>query len=250
MHIPHRAWKWILLAFALAVLGGTVGWMVAGQRAERNACCDNLAQIDGSAESMALAENYDRGTLVPISRIAMFLRGNQLPVCPAGGYYTVPPVGGGTPTCSYHGDLLAEWTLDRVRTTKIPYTSLARTRDGVWLVDLSGLPVTDLSAYACLSPGGFYLDNTPVTSLEPICAGKGRHVVYLSILNTEITDLSPLDGHPLVDLCFSPGKVFRGVDSVRRLKTLQRINDLPAAEFWKRYDAGERDSLTPRGRAK
>jgi hypothetical protein len=43
----------------------------------------------------------------------------------------------------------------------------------------------------------------------------------------------------LTSLYFSPRTVKTGMDVLRRMRTLKTINDLPAAEFWKKYDAGE-----------
>jgi hypothetical protein len=33
-------------------------------------------------------------------------------------------------------------------------------------------------------------------------------------------------------------KVTKGMETLRQIESLKRINDMPAAEFWKKYDAG------------
>jgi hypothetical protein len=58
----------------------------------------------------------------------------------------------------------------------------------------------------------------------------------VSLTGTRVTDLSPLKGMPLKELScdFKPE---RDTEILRSLKSLQRINGKPAAEFWKEVDA-------------
>jgi hypothetical protein len=58
-----------------------------------NVCINNLRQIDGAKEQWALEQRKAAGTLVATTDIAPYLRGNAIPVCPAGGVYTLNPVG-------------------------------------------------------------------------------------------------------------------------------------------------------------
>lgn len=73
--------------------------------AQKNACINNLRQIDGAKEQWALENNKKTGTPVTESDIAPFLRGG-FPVCPQGGHYTIGPVGT-TPRCSIPGHSLS-----------------------------------------------------------------------------------------------------------------------------------------------
>jgi Leucine-rich repeat (LRR) protein len=89
------------------------------------------------------------------------------------------------------------------------------------LSPLEGMPLTLLS---CISSG--------VTDLTPL---KGMKLEVLHIWNTAVTDLTPLEGMPLkvVQIDFRP---YRGMEVLRRIKTLATINDKPAADFWKEFD--------------
>jgi hypothetical protein len=55
---------------------------------------------------------------------------------------------------------------------------------------------------------------------------------------TRVTDLSPLRGMPLQEIScnFKPE---RDAVILRSIKTLEKINDKPAAEFWKVVDASK-----------
>ena len=66
----------------------------------------------------------------------------------------------------------------------------------------------------------------------------------LSIDNTGITDLTPLQGMPLEEIRLTPKNITRGLDILRDMKSLKTIGIAwnqawPAAEFWERYDKGE-----------
>ena len=60
----------------------------------------------------------------------------------------------------------------------------------------------------------------------------------------EVKNLSPLKGLRLETLGFTPKLVTEGIDVIRNMKSLRNIVpgygvSLPAAEFWRRYDADE-----------
>ena len=64
------------------------------------------------------------------------------------------------------------------------------------------------------------------------------------LANTHVTDLTPLGDMPLKVLSFTPRAVVKGVEAIRRMKTIQKIGchssiHVEPAEFWKKYDAGE-----------
>jgi hypothetical protein len=44
---------------------------------------------------------------------------------------------------------------------------------------------------------------------------------------------------PLAEISFVPKNITSGIDVLRQIKSLTRINGLPPAEFWKNYEAGE-----------
>jgi hypothetical protein len=73
---------------------------------------------------------------------------------------------------------------------------------------------------------------------------KGMPLMSVWIDNTDISDLTPLQGMPLEDIRVTPKKITKGLDILRDMKSLKTIGTewdkfWPAAEFWERYDKGE-----------
>ncbi len=60
----------------------------------------------------------------------------------------------------------------------------------------------------------------------------GAPLNYLSINHTRVSDLAPLRGLPLTSVEFSNTSV-TDFSPVRGIRTLETINHMPAAEFWK-----------------
>ncbi|MFA6564686.1 MAG: SUMF1/EgtB/PvdO family nonheme iron enzyme [Verrucomicrobiia bacterium] len=92
------------------------------------------------------------------------------------------------------------------------------------LTPLKGMPLRSISFH-----------DTRVRDLSPLA---GTRILSLNCYKTQVSDLSPLRGMPLRVL----GCDFvreRDAAILRSIKTLETINDLPAAEFWKRVEAGE-----------
>jgi prepilin-type N-terminal cleavage/methylation domain-containing protein len=73
----------------------------ARTQSQKNACINNLRQIDGAIQQWALESNQSSGATVDSAAITPFLgRGaaGQWPVCPSGGTYAVVTVAD-KPTC-------------------------------------------------------------------------------------------------------------------------------------------------------
>jgi serine/threonine protein kinase/Leucine-rich repeat (LRR) protein len=127
------------------------------------------------------------------------------------------------------------------------------------LSPLAGMPLAELTFSATkvtdMSPiQGMPLTNlnfqvSPVTDLSPV---RGMKLTSLNCAGSKVSDLSPVAGMPLVTLLAGLGggsnlKSFEGVkgtEVARQTNSLQTIgidgnNKWPAAEFWKKYDAGE-----------
>jgi len=73
---------------------------------------------------------------------------------------------------------------------------------------------------------------------------SGTPLTVLSIFNTDITDLTALQGMPLEHIRLTPKNIVKGLEILREMKGLKAIgidvNQVwPAAEFWERYDKGE-----------
>jgi outer membrane lipoprotein-sorting protein len=72
------------------------------EASQRNACINNLRQIDAAKNEWALEKGKANGTLVTEADITPYIMGGVLPKCPAGGTYTIGKVGE-KPTCSIPG---------------------------------------------------------------------------------------------------------------------------------------------------
>jgi prepilin-type N-terminal cleavage/methylation domain-containing protein len=76
----------------------------ARQTAQRNACIQNLRQIDGAKEQWALENKKSEGTdtASAVTEINSYIKGQITPKCPAGGTYDYKPIGT-PPTCTIAG---------------------------------------------------------------------------------------------------------------------------------------------------
>ncbi|NQU39106.1 MAG: hypothetical protein HQ523_04060 [Lentisphaerae bacterium] len=66
---------------------------------QQNACIINLRKIEDAKKQWAMAETKSDGDEADVSGVSQYIRGNTIPSCPAGGVYTVGPLGV-SPTCS------------------------------------------------------------------------------------------------------------------------------------------------------
>ena len=113
-------------------------------------------------------------------------------------------------------------------------------------LDLRDTQVTDagLAKFRdCKNLSGLYLDHTKVSD-EGLANFKGTPLTSLSIHDTDITDLTPLQGMPLEDIHLTSKNITKGLDILRDMKSLKTIGiefnqSWPAAEFWQRHDKGE-----------
>ena len=97
----------ILVVFAAGVTATYLSQSVSRnlRQKQRIECLNNLQQIESAVRATALEAGYPTGSIIPTERLAECLKDGEIPKCPSGGSYTIPPVGG-HPTCSDHGDLL------------------------------------------------------------------------------------------------------------------------------------------------
>jgi prepilin-type N-terminal cleavage/methylation domain-containing protein len=75
--------------------------------AQKNACINNLRQIDGAKEQWALENKKSAGTDTASATAAIneYIKGQTTPKCPAGGTYTYNAVDT-APTCGIDGHSL------------------------------------------------------------------------------------------------------------------------------------------------
>ncbi len=91
--LPAVAVPGILAAIAIP------NFVKARATAQQNACINNLRQMDAAKNQWSLEKRKNNGDVPTAADITPYLFKNQLPVCPAGGSYTIGPVGE-TPRCS------------------------------------------------------------------------------------------------------------------------------------------------------
>jgi predicted RNase H-like nuclease (RuvC/YqgF family) len=75
------------------------------EQAVTAACVNNLRLIDGAKQQWALEHQKPPGALLTAADLTPYVRSNALPVCPAGGVYTLNPVGL-APICNIPGHAL------------------------------------------------------------------------------------------------------------------------------------------------
>jgi hypothetical protein len=75
------------------------------QSGQANSCINNLRQIEGAKQQWALENQRPAGGLVGPTDIAAYFPNKTVPVCPAGGVYTLNPVSI-SPICSVPGHVL------------------------------------------------------------------------------------------------------------------------------------------------
>ncbi|MDD4869124.1 MAG: protein kinase [Kiritimatiellae bacterium] len=88
--------------------------------------------------------------------------------------------------------------------TKTKGASFSSDGKGMYILDLSGADISDISSLSGMPLSSLDLRNTKITSLAPL---KGMHLTDLNIFNTLVSDLTPLKGMPLVNLNITGTKV-------------------------------------------
>jgi len=91
--------------------------------------------------------------------------------------------------------------------------------------------VKDLRPLEGMPLDNFGADRTPIESLEPL---RGMKIRYLHVIGTKVTDLDPIRTMPVKELLFDV-KPERDSALLQGIPTLEIINGMPKAEFWKRY---------------
>jgi len=98
-----------------------------------------------------------------------------------------------------------------------------------------GESIRDISPLAGMPLSFLCLDRTNVGDLSPL---SGMPLKVLHVQADPVTNLSALAGLPLERLEFLPTKSTGGLDVVRQMKSINRINGKDADLFWKLYDRG------------
>jgi chromosome segregation ATPase len=74
---------------------------------QRNACINNLRQIDAAKQQWALENNKTAAAVPTVQDLLPYFKNGIFPVCPSGGTYTIGAVGE-APTCSVPGHVLPQ----------------------------------------------------------------------------------------------------------------------------------------------
>jgi len=132
--------------------------------------------------------------------------------------------------------------------TKVTDRGLAHFKDcqDLTILDLNNTKVTDIGlahVKDCKALTHLLVAGTKVSDTG-LAQFKGMSLILLWISNTDITDLTPLQGMPLEEIRVTPKNITRGLDILRDMKSLKTIgidfnHAWPAAEFWERYDKRE-----------
>ncbi len=77
------------------------------EAADRNACINNLRQLDAAKQQWALEKNKTAVAVPTAQDLAAYFKEGVLPVCPSGGSYSLNAVGE-LPACSVAGHILAQ----------------------------------------------------------------------------------------------------------------------------------------------
>ena len=103
---------------------------------------------------------------------------------------------------------------------------------------LKGLPLKRLNLFVSEVTDISFLQGMQLESLDLSVCGSGK-----------VTDLSPIKGMQLRFLDFEANTVTNGMDIVRQMKSLEKINDQTPKEFWREYEseAPARDRLRKAG---
>jgi len=123
-------------------------------------------------------------------------------------------------------------------------------------IRLTNTGVTNLGPLRdCVKLTALGIEGTRVTDLEPL---RERKMLLLYLSGAPLRDISILASFPLKYLNFEPRSA-EEVALLRSIKTLETINGVPAAQFWKQRDArpaatftnklGMKFALVPKGSA-
>jgi serine/threonine protein kinase/Leucine-rich repeat (LRR) protein len=102
--------------------------------------------------------------------------------------------------------------------------------------------VSDLTPLENMRLTGFECAKTRVSDLTPL---RHMRLELLSVEGLQVTDLALLEGMPLKSLHCDLQQASRNAELLRGIKTLEKINEKPAAEFWKQIDAAMSSAKPP-----
>lgn len=164
----------------------------------------------------------------------------------------------GTWSLGFHGEELRDLSvlkglpIDTLALQKSPITDLSPLEGSkMTCLNLSSTVVKDLTALGKMSLTTLYLNCPEVDDISPlkglpletlqlscpkvidVSALHGMPLTTLYLTNTNIRDVSKLEGLPLESLFMDIDHIEAGIEVLRRMKSLKRINNQDVEEFWK-----------------
>jgi len=100
-----KTFKIVVIALVAVGVIAAVRWYQHEKPiAEGYACNNNLRLLDSAKEQAASQLHLEAGAIVPEAQVLMFCKDRVMPTCPAGGRYSLNPLGK-NPTCSLASDI-------------------------------------------------------------------------------------------------------------------------------------------------
>lgn len=107
--VSWRAFTLIEIMIVVAIIGLLAGiavpnFLKARTQSQTSACINNLRQIDGAKEQLAFEAKLAVGSSVTETSVNAYIKGGNIPTCPASGSYTYNAVGT-NPACNISGHM-------------------------------------------------------------------------------------------------------------------------------------------------
>lgn len=113
-------------------------------------------------------------------------------------------------------------------------------------LNLLGTEVTDISVLKGMPLKKLYLPND-VSDISPL---RGMdYLIYLCMFSRNVTDVSPLAGMKLEVLNIDIDSVTNGLDVIRDMKSLRKINNRSPTIFWQNVHVGSNNASDTNGDA-
>lgn len=115
------------------------------------------------------------------------------------------------------------------------YYDVSLSPDGRFALDLH----EDTEDIRCLSGLPIGLIDISYSKVRDISPLTNCPITVINMFSNLVSDLTPLEKTRLKIICFSPHLTSNTVDCLRRIESLDRINDAITNRFWKMWDNGE-----------